>query len=223
MRKRVVALLTLAIATLASSSIVEFAVSEPQARLIWTYETEDILIEVYAPSQAYPGDVVPISVEVDATADLLDVYVILEVFGSKHENCSHWNTTSFDVLWSEDLGLGEEITEKRDLEVPSDADPGLVYGSIVCKWMTLDLQGHLEYDSFSVTYLKNKTFEELQNEHAELQDTYTGLNASYTELNSKHRSEIGDARNLLYLFVATTVISSATVFILLTRKPRLWT
>jgi len=216
--------LTIPLFTLTFTSIVQFAISEPQARLAWSYESEDIVVEVYAPSQAYPGDVVPISVKVNATADLLDVYVILEIFGSKYENCSYWNTTSFSVLWNEDLDAGEGITEKYDLEVSADADPGLVYGHMVCKWMTLDLQDHSKYDSFSVTYLKNKDFEELQNEHAELQNTYEEMNASYTELKSKHQSEIGGTRNLMYIFVATTAVSAATVFIILMRRPkRLWT
>ena len=217
-------ILTIPLLTLTFGSIVQFAISEPQTRLAWSYESEDILVEVYAPSQAYPGDVVPISVKVNATADLLDVYVILEIFGSKYENCSYWNTTSFSVLWNEDLDAGEGITEKYDLEVPADADPGLVYGHMVWKWMTLDLQEYSKYDSFSVTYLKNKDFEELQNEHAELQSTYEELNASYTELKSKHQSEIGGTRNLMYLFVATTIVSAATVVVILIRRPkRLWT
>ena len=217
-------ILTVPLLTLIFSSITQFAASEPQARLAWSYESEDIIVEVYAPSQAYPGDVVPISVKVNATADLLDVYVILEIFGSKYENCSPWNTTSFEVLYSARLDSGEGVDEKYDLEVPEDADPGLVYGYMVCKWMTLDLQEHSKYDSFSITYLKNKDFEELQNEHAELQNTYEEMNASYTELKSKHQSEIGGTRNLMYLFVATTVVSAATVVVILIRRPkRLWT
>jgi len=215
-------MLTISLLTLAFSSIVQFAISEPQARLAWSYESEGFSVEVYAPSQAYPGDVVPINVTVNATADLLDVYVILENFGSQHENCSYWNTT-FNVLWSEDLHAGEDLTEKYDLEVPSNADPGLVYCHIICKWKTLDLQDHSKYDSFSVTYLKNRNFQELQNEYAELHDKYEDLNASYTELKSKHEGEIGSTRNLMYIFVVTTIVSAATVFVLLLRRPkRIW-
>jgi hypothetical protein len=217
-------MLTIPLLTLTFSSIVQLALSEPQAQPAWNYESEGFSVKVYAPSQAYPGDVVPINVTVNATADLLDVYVILEIFGSKYENCSHWNTTSFNVLWNEGLGAGEGITKQCDLEVPSNADPGLIYSYIICKWMTLDLQDHSKYDSFSVTYLKNKNFEELQNEHAELQNKYNELNTKYNELESKHEGEIGSTRNLMYIFVATTIVAAVTVIVLLIRRPnKPWT
>jgi len=193
--------------------IIDSGIAEDQARLAWSYELEGLSVQVYAPSQAYPGDLVPITVKVNATESLLDVYVKLEIFGSKYENCSHWNTTSYKVLWGEDLDAGDGITRKYDLEVPLDADPGLVYGYMICKWMTPDLQEYSEYDSFSVTYLKNQAFEELQSE-------YEDLNASYNELKSKHQGELNSTRNVMYVFVATTIISSATAFILLMRRPR---
>ena len=197
--------------------ILDFGIAENQARLAWIYESEGISIQVYAPSQAYAGEVVPLTVEVNATEHLLDVYVLLDIFGSKYGNCSYWNTTSFKVVWDEDLVAGEGMTRKYNLEVPSDADPGLVYGYMICKWKTPSLKDYSEYVSFSVTYLRNKAFEELQNKYEE-------LNASYSELESKHQGELGATRNVMYLFVATTVVSAATAFILLVRRPkRLWT
>jgi len=222
-KKIITLMLTIPLLTLTFISIVQFTIAEPQARLAWSHESEGFSVEVYAPSQAYPGNVVPINVKVNATADLLDVYVILEIFGSKYENCTHWNATSFNVLWNEDLYTGEGKTEKYDLEVPLDADPGIVYGYIICKWMTLDLQDHSKYDSFSLTYLKNKDFEELQNEYGELQGKYEELNESYIKLKSKH-DEIGSTRNLMYIFIVTTIVSAATAFILLISRPkRPWT
>ena len=200
------------------------AASESQARLAWSHVTEDILVEVHAPTQAYPGDAVPLSVRVNATADLRDVYVILWISGSRYENCTDWNATYFEVLYGARLDSGEAVYNEYDLEIPSDADPGLVYGHVVCKWMTLDLQDHSKYDSFSVTYLRNKVFEELESEHAEFENTYEELNASYIELKTKHEGEIGGTRNLMYLFVATTAFSAATAFVLLFRRPkRPWT
>ena len=217
-------ILTIPLLTLTFGSVVQFAVSEPTALLAWSYESEGILVEVYAPSQAYPGDVVPISVKVNATAELRDVYVILWIFGSKYGNCTNWNSTSLEILYGAGLDSGEGVDERYDLEVPLDSDPGLVYGHMVCKWMSLDLQDHSKYDSLSITYLKNKAFEELQNKHEELQNKYQEINASYTDLKSKNQSEIGGTRNLMYLFVATTIVSAATVLILLLRRPkRLWT
>jgi len=214
-------MISLWISTFGSS--ISSGIADNQARLAWLYEPEGISIQVYAPPQAYPGDVVPLTVKVNATEDLLDVYVILEIFGSKYENCSHWNTTSFKVLWNENLNASEGVTKEYNLEVPSDADPGLVYSYIICKWMTLDLDEYSKYDSFSVTYLENKDFETLRNEYAELQNKYEDLNASYTELKSKHQSEIGSTRNLVYILAATTIVSAITAFILLMRRPkRLW-
>lgn len=200
------------------------ATSEPQARLAWSHVTEDILVEVHAPTQAYPSDAVPMSVRVNATADLRDVYVILWISGSRYENCTNWNATCFEVLYGASLNSGESIYKEHDLEIPSDADPGLVYGHVACKWMTLDLQDYSKYDSFSVTYLGNKVFEELEIEHAEFENMYQELNASYIELKTKHEGEIGGTRNLMYLFVATTAFSAATAFVLLFRRPnKPWT
>ena len=194
-------------------------VVKAETQLVWSSpdEWEGIDVEIYAPYQAYPGDNITIRVKVGATKNLNDTYVTVRIYGSKSEGYDNWTTYAY-VLSGEDLPVGAVVDQNFTLNVPSDVSPGSIYGHIYCLWtiVTPLPKGHSQEDSFEVTYLKNKAFEEFQAEFEE-------LNASYHELKN-YKNELGATRNLMYIFVATTIVSAATAFILLMRWPkRLWT
>jgi hypothetical protein len=221
-RKKLTTLLTLVIPLVLSFSSINALTFADEARSAWSFSSDDLVINVEAPSQSYPGEVVPIRVNVTAKTSLRDVYVILWIYGSRYGNGSYWTieeneqVPSIHVLEDAALVPGADISEEYDLAVPAYVDPGVLYVRVVCKWKTLDLEDYSRHDAFSLTYLKNEQFEELLGQYAE-------LNASYTELQAVHQSEIGGTRNLMYLFVATTIFAAATVFILLFRRPQnLW-
>ena len=73
---------------------------------------------------------------------------------------------------------------------------------------------------FALTYVKNIDLEQLQAEYEELNATHQSLVQNYTKLESDLEEEVGSTRNLLYVFIATTVVASITVIVLLMRKPK---
>jgi hypothetical protein len=62
--------------------------------------------------------------------------------------------------------------------------------------------------------------EQLQTEYQELNATHQSLLQDYTELKSGFNEELDSTRNLMYILVATTVVASITVIVLLMRKPK---
>jgi hypothetical protein len=104
--------------------------------------------------------------------------------------------------------------------LPNDTSPGLTYGIVSCKW---ELDGGTENippSGFIVTYVKNKELERLQEQYAELNATYQSLLGNFTELDSEYAVELNGAKNLMYVFVVTTVVAGATVLVLIMRRPR---
>jgi len=194
-------------------------VAKAETQLVWSSpdEWEGIDVEVYAPYQAYPGDNITISVKVGATKNLNDTYVTVRIYGSKSEGYDNWTTYAY-VLSGEDLPVDTVLDRNFTLNIPSDLSPGSIYGHIycLCNIVTPVPRAYSREDSFEVTYLRSREFEQLQ-------ETYDELNASYKKLKN-YKNELGSTRNLMYIFVATTIVSAVTAFILLIRGPkRFWT
>jgi len=60
----------------------------------------------------------------------------------------------------------------------------------------------------------------LQTEYEQLNATYQSMLQNQTNLESNLQGEVDSTRNLMYIFVATTVVASVTVLVLLMRKPK---
>jgi len=73
---------------------------------------------------------------------------------------------------------------------------------------------------FALTYIQNIELEQLQTQYNELNATYYNSLQNYTALESDISLELDSTRNLMYIFVATTVVASITVIVLLMRKPK---
>ena len=53
-----------------------------------------------------------------------------------------------------------------------------------------------------------------------LNATYQDLLQDYIDLESKFQEDVDSTRNLMYVFIATTVVAAITVGVLLMRKPK---
>lgn len=278
---------------LASSSMAMAA----ETRRVLSFTEEGLKVRAYAPYQAYPGDTIEVRVSAEAEEDLDNIYLTIDIFGSKpkegKEGYDDWED-DIRVLRGVDWDEGDDKDHKYDVEIPEDSDPGLVYGHITAEWTTVeDYEDHTYAESFTITYIMNKDYEDLQEDYEDLsseydklktdyedlssthsdllatydslKSDYNSLNATYDSLKSSHDSlqtdyselssnydalqedykslnseynslladyealeseyetsvsELGTSRNLMYVFVVTTVVFIATSIILFMRKPK---
>jgi hypothetical protein len=98
--------------------------------------------------------------------------------------------------------------------------PGLTYGIISCEWELTDSSLKIPPSGFAVTYIQNIELEQLQAEYDKLNAMRQSLVQNFTELESNFEGEEGSTRNLMYVFVLTTVVAIITVVVLLITKPQ---
>ena len=168
--------------------LASISVAKAETRLVWRFDWEGMDIEVYAPYQAYPGDTITIRVRVEAKEDLQDVYVRVWLYGSRLEGYAEWNY-QFSVLFDVDLSTGVVRDQNFNVQIPSDVSPGLIYSHTYCTWKVYRIlwwEDRSRDNSFRVTYLKNKAYEELQVAYSNLWDDYNTLLANYNALNSSY-------------------------------------
>ena len=164
---KIAILLVLVAVFLSSMPLSTVAVDE--VHRVWRIAYEGIEVSVYAPYEAYPGDRITVSVRVEALEELNDTDVTLWIEGSKSQGRDSW-TSRRDVFEDFDLSEGASRTREYDVVVPSDLDPGLIYGRIVIGWKV----DHRYDDAFNMVYVRNKAYEDLQ-------VTYEGLSSRYEE------------------------------------------
>ena len=98
--------------------------------------------------------------------------------------------------------------------------PGLTYGSISCEWELMGSPQKIPKSGFVLTYIRNMELEQLQTEYQQLNTTHQSLMEEYEELESGFSDDLDSTRNLMYIFIVTTVVASMTVIVLLMRKPK---
>jgi len=293
--KKIVILLSIAFLLLLAFSSVVMA---EETRRVLSFTEAGLRVRAYAPYQAYPGDTIEVRVEAEALEALDDVTITIDIFGSKSDAEGRVGYDSWEddirfisgATWDEEDGKDKEY----DVEIPEDSDPGLVYGHVTAEWTTVaNDEDHTYAESFTITYVLNKDYEELQEDYKDLSSkynklktdydklssTYSGLQATYNSLKSEHDSlkatydslkskydslesehntlvsdygalqkkytsldsdyksqladyealkseyeasvgELGTSRNLMYVFVVTTIVFIATSIILFARKPK---
>lgn len=225
-------LISTLLSTFLLSLVFSFVAKADTQKPAWGFKWEGINVNVYSPPQAYPNDTITITVTVEATRDLKDIYVAALISGSKSEGYANWTTFVTFVNYT-DLPLGNSTAKSQNLQIPHDVDPGLIHSYIRCRWTVSQQPFPEDYTkdgSFTMTYLGNRPFEELQLAYSELNashnilnSSYNSLNASYNELESEYSGELGNTRNLMYVFVVTTVVFAASaVFFLMTRPKKSW-
>jgi len=218
--------LSMLLLTLMSGAVVRATPEE--MRIVYEMDTLGFQLSIEAPALADPGENITITVTADASGDLDVEYVHISIRGLRNE------TEEISPPLKDIHITTAMMPYQADhmITIPNETAPGLLYGIIEWgKWsvskqlnggemkMTIDNPPPAD---FVVTYVKNVKLEELQTAYDTLNANYTSLLANYTKLEN-YKGELGTTRNLMYIFVATTVVSAATAFILLMRRPKkLW-
>ena len=174
-----------------------------------------LTIDISAPIQAYPGENISINVTTQAVTQIDVDYIYIRICGRVNATTE---VTLINITHIEGSSLTFHETQ-YDIAIPDNLSPGVLYGFISCEWDFMGCPEKIPSSGFALTYIKNLALEHLQAEYDELNATYQSIVKENTELNSG--SNDGDStRNLMYIFIATTVVASITVFVLLLRKPK---
>jgi len=125
-----------------------------------------------------------------------------------------------------------------DVLVPSDVW-GVVQGELHVEYLVVD-QAIVRDESFTMTFVRNVYWEELERQFQALNDTYQLLNSTYWSLNDTYAllnqtywelqqnytslqgvtNELDGTRRVVAILVVTTVFFIATTAYLVIRKPR---
>lgn len=211
--------------------------------LIYYRDYAGLILEIKSvPSQVYPGEKVNVTVRIEACAEIYIDYICINISGVQdQQNEILLNTTCFEHF---PLSYGELFEYNYEAAIREGISQGPVYGEISCRWAIEGDKLHwVEVCSptdLPVTYVKSKELDELRKKcdslnctlqelranytdleknYTELCDEYGSLNTSYAEVESQI-GELGNARRLTYVFVATTVCFILTTLYLVWKKPK---
>lgn len=175
-------------------------------------------IDITAPVQACPGENITVTVKTSAS-DVQQIhikYITIELYGvinattkvylDQIEHLSNVSLSSHEIHYN--------------VTIPNNISPGLTYGEVSCEWDALGASFEILSSGFVLTYVKNVALEQLQVEYDELNATHQSIVQEYNELKSAVNGDSDSTRNLMYVFIATTVVASITVVVLLMRKPK---
>ena len=201
--------------TLAFSGVGNAAPEETQS--VYYLDYGGLKIDIRAPDQAYPGENITVTVKTEAVVPQIYVkYINVDLYGVVNattevilDQISHLKNSSLS---------SHEV--QYNIKIPDNISPGLTYGEVSCEWEALGASFEILSSGFVLTYVKNVALEQLQAEYDELDTTHQSILEEYTELKSGIKGEVDSTRNLMYVFIATTVVASITVVVLLMRKPK---
>jgi hypothetical protein len=211
-------ILSMLLLTLTYDTVVG-ATSE-ERRPVYEAESLGLKVRIVAPYAANPGENITVSINVtaDSSGGVEVEYIHVNIHGLRNE--TEEISTPLASIYINNMPYQVD----QVIMIPNHTCPGLLYGIIEWgKWSVQFPGGGMKVTienpppaGFVVTYVKNLELEELQ-------AIYDSLLVNYTKLES-NRSDLGSTRNVMYLLVATTVVSVATVLVLLIRRPKqLWT
>ena len=202
--------------TLAFSGVGNAAPEETQT--VSPLDYGGLRIDITAPIQACPGENITVTVKTSAV-DVQQIhikYITIDLYGVINatnkvylDQIEHLNNVSLSV---------HEI--QYNVTIPNDLSPGLTYGEVSCEWEAVGASFEILSSGFVLTYVENVALEQLQIEYDELNATYQAVVQENTELKSAVNGDADSTRNLMYVFIATTVVASITVVVLLMRKPK---
>ena len=200
---------------LAFSGVAQSAPEETPS--VYFLDYGGLKIDIKAPSQSYPGEIITVTVKAQAITEIFVKYINVTIYGAL--NATN-NITLRDINHLENSFLTSLHEIQYNITIPNDISPGLTYGLISYEWELMGLPQKIPLSGFVLTYIRNADLEQLQAEYDTLNATYQSLLQDYDELESGFNEELDSTRNLLYIFIATTVVASITVIVLLMRKPK---
>lgn len=225
LKKSIISLFLLSVFVLTVTSSVVGQSTQEEKRTVYYHGEEQggLIVDVEAPYQAYPNEKIDLTVKVRACTDICVLYMHLNISGLINEK----NETllgSFTISDLEDVELVFNETRQYTYEIliPAEISPGLIYGNISYEWTFWGTSKEISPTGFPVTYVRNKEYEELRNDYQVLNSTYWSLQDNYTKLESQYSGELGSTRNMMYVLIVTTVVSVASVFILIRRPKKSW-
>ena len=184
---------------------------------VYYLEYGGLKIDIRAPDQTYPGENITVTVKTEAVVPQIYVkYINVDLYGVVNattevilDQISHLKNSSLS---------SHEV--QYNIKIPDNISPGLTYGEVSCEWEALGASFEILSSGFVLAYVKNIALEQLQAEYDELNATHQSILQENTELKSGINEDADSTRNLMYVFIATTVVASITVFVLLMRKPK---
>ena len=201
--------------TLAFSGVGKSAPEEIAS--VYYLEYGGLKIDIMAPDQAYPDENITVTVKTEAVVPQIYVkYINVDLYGVVNATTEVY-LDQLTHLKNSSLSSHEV---QYNITIPDNICPGLTYGIITCEWELMGAPQKIPSSGFALTYIKNMALEQLQAEYDELNATYQTILQDYTELESGLKEESDSTRNLMYVFIATTVVASITVVVLLMRKPK---
>ena len=202
--------------TLAFSGIGKSAPEE--TRSVYYLEYGGLVIGIWSPNQTYPDETINVTVKTSSaiTEPIFVKYINVTFYGVVNATTE---VTLDEITHLENSSLSNHEVE-YNITIPDSISAGLTYGEISCEWDFMGAPQKIPPSGFALTYIKDVAFEELQADYEELNATYHSTLEDYEELESKYKGEVDSTRNLMYVFVVTTIIAAITVGILLIRKPK---
>jgi hypothetical protein len=210
----VMALCTLLVA-LAFSGVVYSAPEETVS--VYSLEYGGLEIDISAPAQAYPGENITVTVYAEAITQLYVKYIRITVYGALNATDK---ITLQEIRHLENSAFTSSYEVDYTVTIPDNMSPGLLYCLISCEWELMGSPQKIPQSGFALTYIRNMELEQLQTKYQQLNTTHQSLMEDYKELESGFSTDLDSTRNLMYIFIATTVVASITVIVLLMRKPK---
>lgn len=219
-------LLTVFILTIASTAVAQSTNEEKDMRNVYSINRYGLVVNIDAPYQADPGKNISITVRTEAHGDIEGLYIeyiYLKIYGLVNET-NEILLGNFTHLENSTLDFQQVYERSHTIIISNETSPGLIYGRIWCKWkcVSVGVEGEISNAGFVVTYIKNKEYEKLYEDYQELNSTYWSLHDNYTNLESNYLGELGNTRNMMYVFVVTTVVSAASAVFFVIRRPKKW-
>jgi hypothetical protein len=185
---------------------------------VYYLEYGGLKIDVKAPVKAYIGESIAVTVNTESVVpEIFIKYINIDLYGRINASTE----ISLDqIAHLNNSYLTSSYEAQYEVTIPENISPGLTYGIISCEWEFMGSSQKIPKSGFVLTYIQGMELEQLQAEYDELNATHQSLVQNFIELESNLEGEVGSTRNLLYVFVATTVVGSITVVVLLMRKPK---
>lgn len=202
---------------LAFSGVGNAASSETQTATPIDYG--GLRIDITAPVQACPGDNIAVTVRTSASEGVQQIYInyiTLTLYGVVNATNSV-PLAQINHLNDVPLSIHQII---YNITIPNDIAPGLTYGEVSCNWKALGVSFEILSSGFVLTYIEDVALQQLQTDYDELYTTHESILEEYNQLKSEVNGDSDSTRNLMYVFIATTIVASITVFVLLIRKPK---
>jgi hypothetical protein len=186
---------------------------------VYSLKYVGLIVDIWAPYQADPGETINITVKTESVVPQQSIYV-------KKINMTLYALTNAttEVAFAKITHLQNTSLTYHEAEynitIPDNSSLGLTYGKISCDWDFMGAPQNIPTSGFVLTYIEDLAFEKLQEDYEALNATYHSTLEDYSQVESKFRGEVDSTRNLMYVFIATTVVAAITVVVLLIRKPK---